>query len=114
MSENIKGMNDDTDANMKMDRTYSPCTDRSPSPVPQAGKNNEIKYQYYRLSFANRDLPILLVSYFDPQVSYKMRICCYGGSEKGQRIFLSGSRYHFLLQNFLNFKVNSLERNMIV
>jgi len=82
--EQIDGASD----RAEIDRPESPCTDRSPSPPPKPGKWKEVKYQYYRVSFATRDLPILLVSYFHPSATSK-RICCYGGSEHGERCFLS-------------------------
>ena len=63
----------------------SPVTDRSASPPPHVIRGpaveNIVKYQFYRLSFAGRDLPILAISYYDPKVTTK-RICCYGGSKE--------------------------------
>ena len=74
----------------------SPSTDISPSPRPAVTRErylgNNPKFSYYRATFAGRDLPILLVGYFHPEITTK-RICCYGGTTKGERCFLSSWEY---------------------
>lgn len=71
----------------------SPRTDPSPSPIPQTNKCRTVKFQFYRLIFAGRKLPILVVNCYSPTLTDK-KICCYGGWDaNGERCFLSCWEY---------------------
>ena len=71
----------------------SPRTDPSPSPIPQRYKCKTVKFQFYRLIFAGRKLPILVVNCYTP-TSMEKKICGYGGcDENGERCFLSCWEY---------------------
>ena len=66
----------------------SPRTDPMPSPPPQIYECKIHKFQYLRPAFAGRDLPIVMVSCYDP-AKPKNKICCYGGRNAvGERCFL--------------------------
>ena len=78
----------------------SPVTDRSPSPPPHAVRrrifDEQVKYQYYRLSYAGRDVPILVVSCYDGKTTQR-KMCCYGGAKEIQ----DGNK-KYLERNFLS------------
>lgn len=66
----------------------SPRTDPSPSPIPQLYKCTTAKFQFYRLLFAGRKLPILFINCYTPTSTNK-KICGYGGcDENGEKVFL--------------------------
>jgi hypothetical protein len=77
----------------------SPVRDLSPPPPFRRGrirgKNQGAavigpKYRYYRATFIERDLPVMLVGHCCPVT--KNLMCCYGGKRNGERVYFSSWR----------------------
>jgi hypothetical protein len=92
----------ETPTQITTDAPNSPVTDRSPSPSLRTYLCTTKKFQYSRFSFADRDLPMLSISYHNPNKQSSF-LCTYGGYDDFEEItYLSAPEYLALLHDQTN------------
>jgi len=83
------------------ERIASPVLDATtPSPNPYVARartsRDEPSFSLFRFEFAGLRVPILGVGYYRGKTTHK-KICSYGGSEDGERCFLTSWEYESCL-----------------